>query len=90
MRADRATVERLVKTARGQLDGVLRMVEEDRYCMDIANQLAAAESILHRAKREVMKAHLDGCVCEAMESGNLSERSQKLDEILKLIDKCCE
>lgn len=90
MRADRATIERLVKTARGQLDGVLRMVEEDRYCMDIANQLAATEAILHRAKREVMKAHLDGCVCEAFESGNASERSKKLDEILKLLDKCCE
>ena len=88
MRADRVTIERLTKTARGQLDGVLRMIEEDRYCMDIANQLAAAESILHRARREVMKAHLDGCVQEAFESGSGAERVRKLDEILDLIDKC--
>lgn len=90
MRADRATVERLVKTARGQMDGILRMVEDDRYCMDIVNQLTAVESILHRARREVLKAHLDGCVQEAFESGSAGERAKKLDEILDLLDKCMQ
>lgn len=88
MKADKVAIGRLTKTARGQLDGVLRMMDEDRYCMDIANQLAAAESILHRARREVMKAHLDSCVQEAFESGSSVERARKLDEILNLIDKC--
>lgn len=90
MRADKDTVSRYVKTAQGQLGGVLKMIEDDRYCMDVANQLAAAESLLHRARREVMKAHLDSCVCEAFDSGDAAERSKKLDEILKLLDKCCE
>lgn len=90
MRADKQSVSRLVKTARGQVDAVLKMIEDDRYCMDIVTQLTAAESLLHRARREVMKAHLDGCVCEAFESGDAQERSKKLDEILKLVDKCCE
>lgn len=90
MRADKQSVSRLVKTARGQVDAVLKMIEDDRYCMDIATQLSAAESLLHRARREVMKAHLDGCVCEAFESGDEQERSKKLDEILKLVDKCCQ
>ena len=49
MRADRAQVERLLKTARGQIDGVLKMVDENRYCMDIANQLLACEAVLRRA-----------------------------------------
>ena len=44
MKADHEQVCRLVKTARGQLDGVLRMVEEDRYCIDVANQLTAAQA----------------------------------------------
>ena len=52
MRADRAQVERLLKTARGQIDGVLKMVDENRYCMDIANQLLACEAVL--------RAHLEG------------------------------
>ena len=55
MRADREQVARLLKTARGQIDGILRMVEEDRYCIDISNQIMAAESILGRANREVLR-----------------------------------
>ncbi len=90
MKADKERVSRLVKTARGQVEAVLKMIEDDRYCMDIATQLTAAESLLHRARREVMKAHLDSCVCEAFENGDEQERSKKLDEILKLVDKCCE
>ena len=46
MQADRKKIERLLKTARGQIDGILRMVEEDRYCMDISAQVTAPEAIL--------------------------------------------
>lgn len=84
MKADKQQVTRLVKTARGQLDGVLKMMEEDRYCMDIVNQLLAAESILHKASREVLRAHLQGCVREAVEAG---DDGAKIDEILGLLDK---
>ena len=45
MRADKQTVTRLLKTARGQLDGILAMVENDRYCVDISNQVMATQSI---------------------------------------------
>ena len=84
MKADHAQVERLLKTARGQIDGILRMVEEDRYCLDVSNQLMATQSILKKANRMVLKAHMDGCVREALHSGNPEE---KLDELLKLLDK---
>ena len=49
MKADKVKVSRLLKTARGQLDGILNMIEEDRYCMDVLNQLLASEAILRRA-----------------------------------------
>ena len=84
MKADHAQVERLLKTARGQIDGILRMVEEDRYCIDISNQLLATQSILKKTNRMVLKAHMDGCVREAIQSGDPEE---KLDELLKLLDK---
>ncbi len=58
MRADREQVARLLRTARGQIDGILKMVEEDRYCIDVSNQIMADESILGRANREVLRAHL--------------------------------
>ena len=50
MMADKKQVTRLLKTARGQIDGILKMVEEDRYCIDISHQIMASEAILKRAK----------------------------------------
>ena len=84
MRADRTQVERLLKTARGQIDGILKMVEEDRYCLDISNQLMATQSILKKANRTVLKAHMDCCVREAVDSGQPDE---KLEELIVLLDK---
>ena len=87
MRADKKKVEPLIRTARGQLDGVLKMIEDDRYCMDIAAQLQAVESIVHKAGQEVLRAHLSGCVQDAFETGDEQARARKIDEIIKLLDK---
>lgn len=84
MMAERTKIIRLLKTARGQLDGLLRMVEEDRYCIDISNQLLATEAILRKANREILQAHMSHCVREAFESGNEQE---KIDEIVSLLEK---
>ncbi len=84
MRADKAKVLRLLKTASGQIDGVIRMVEEDRYCLDISNQVMAAESVLKRANREIIQAHMCGCVKDAKTD---AEREEKIAEILKLLEK---
>ena len=65
MRADRKKVEPLVKTARGQIEAVLKMIDDDRYCIDIINQLAATEALLRKARKEVLKGHLNGCVRDA-------------------------
>ena len=51
MKADRKKVEPLLRTARGQIDGVLKMIEDNRYCMDIMMQLQAVESLVHKAQR---------------------------------------
>lgn len=84
MQADKKQVIRLIKTARGQLDGILKMIEEDKYCVDIATQLMAADAIIRKASREVLSAHIKGCVKDALESG---EGGQKIDEMVQLIDK---
>lgn len=85
MKADKATVTRLVKTARGQLDGILKMIEEDRYCIDIVNQMLAAESILKKANKEIIRAHLEHCVQEAFESGK--DSTQKIEEVVSVFEK---
>ena len=84
MKADKEQVMRLLKTARGQIDGIINMVEEDRYCIDISNQLMATQSILSKANAAVLQAHMGCCVREAVESGNAEE---KLEEISRLLQK---
>lgn len=87
MKADHAQVTRLLKTARGQIDGILKMVEEDRYCMDVSNQLMATQSILSKANRMILKSHMDCCVRQAMES---DQPDEKLAELATLLDKLAE
>ena len=84
MKADHAQVARLLKTARGQIDGILKMVEEDRYCLDVSNQLMATQSILKKANRLVLKAHMNCCVREAVDSG---DPAPKLEELAALVVK---
>ena len=84
MMADKDSIRRLLKTARGQLDGILNMVDEDRYCIDICNQIMAAQSILTKVNKEIMAAHMEHCVAQAMSE---QERSEKIEEVVTLIGK---
>jgi DNA-binding FrmR family transcriptional regulator len=84
MKADKNQVSQILKTARGQIDGLLKMVEEDRYCIDISNQILAAEALLKKANRMVLAAHLKGCVRNAMES---KEGAEKIDEFISVLEK---
>lgn len=84
MVADQAAVLRLLKNARGQIDGIIKMVEEDRYCMDISQQVMAADAMLRRINKEILSAHLKHCV-EHAESDQ--ERSDKIDELVNALGK---
>ncbi|MCI8624179.1 MAG: metal-sensing transcriptional repressor [Provencibacterium sp.] len=87
MKADSVYIARLLKTARGQIDGILRMVEEDRYCVDVANQLTAAEAVLRRCKREILRAHLEGCVRNTLTEGNIEETDDKIAELIDVFER---
>ena len=84
MMADTKTILRLLKTARGQMDGILKMVEENRYCIDISQQLMATEAILNRANKEILAAHPKHCVQEA---ASPEERSAKIDEFVQTLGR---
>ncbi|MDL2229635.1 metal-sensing transcriptional repressor [Treponema sp. OttesenSCG-928-L16] len=86
MRADKTVITKLLKTARGQIDGIINMVEEDQYCIDIVNQILASGAILRKAMKEVMKGHITGCVYDAFSSGK-DEREEKINEIIGVFDK---
>lgn len=87
MMADHKSVTRMLKTARGQIDGILRMVEEDRYCVDISTQLMATQALLARINADVLKAHIECCVTSAIESGDEDLKAAKLAEIERVVDK---
>ena len=84
MMADKAYVTKLLKTARGRLDGILKMVDEDRYCMDISTQLMATEAMLNKVNKEILTAHLKHCVSNAETQ---EERDQKIDELVHMLAK---
>ena len=84
MQADKTQITRLLKTARGQIDGILKMVEDDRYCMDISNQLMSTEAIIRKTNKEILRAHMKVCIADALAE---NKGDEKIDELVELIDK---
>ncbi len=81
-----ATINRL-KRIEGQVRGVTRMVEEDRYCIDILNQIQAVKAALRKAESEILKGHAAHCVEHAIKSRNASEQREKFTELVELFEK---
>ena len=84
MQADHAQITRLLNTAKGQLEGILKMIEDDRYCLDISNQLMATEAILNKANKEIISAHMKHCL---LQSQSPKQREEKVAELITLLDK---
>jgi len=78
----RSVLNRL-KTSRGHLDGIIRMVEEDAYCPDLMKQLSAVQGSLERSSRIVLRNHLETCVAAAMAAGQTDEIVDELMEALR-------
>ena len=85
MLADNKKIGNLLKTARGQIDGLLKMVDDDRYCVDISHQLLATTAILKKANREVLKAHMDHCIADALSGESQIDKEEKLKELSELM-----
>ncbi len=73
--------QRLARIA-GQVGGIQRMVEEDRYCVDVLLQVAAVRAALDRVGKLVLTGHVETCVADAFASGSPRERRKKMDELL--------
>lgn len=86
---DPARREAKVKRLRiaGQVQGVARMVAEDRYGMDILTQVQAIKAALARAEAEILRDHDAGCVRDAIEAGDTQATQAKLDELVDLFDR---
>lgn len=90
MHANHENVLRRLKIVRGQVEGLIRMVEDDRYCIDISTQLMAASQALRGINRDVLSAHLTECMKASIASDSPEEIAQKLkemDEVVQTLSK---
>lgn len=84
--ADPAVVKRL-RRIEGQVRGIISMVEDDRYCVDILHQLSAVRAALGKVENEILKNHAATCVEEAIASGGPAEQRRKFDELVELFGR---
>lgn len=73
-----------LKTAKGQLEATINMLEDDRYCVDISNQIIATQALLKKANLLILRQHMHHCVMEAFEQ---DKGSEKIDEIIDILSK---
>ena len=71
----------------GQVRGLARMVEEDRYCIDIVTQVSAVRAALRRVEEEVLREHISHCVEHAIVSGNTAEQRRKVAELMDVLSR---
>jgi DNA-binding FrmR family transcriptional regulator len=76
-----------IRRAEGQVGGVARMVDEERYCVDILTQLRAARSALKRIEEAILREHIEYCIATAIKSGGRDEQERKIGELLDVISR---
>jgi CsoR family transcriptional regulator, copper-sensing transcriptional repressor len=76
-----------LKRIEGQVRGVLRMVEEDRYCVDVLTQIDAVRAALHKVEEQVLRDHVSHCVADAFASGDPIEQQHKVEELVDTIGR---
>ena len=84
MNAEKVKALQALKTSKGQIEGIIKMMEDGRYCVDISNQIIAAQALLKKANLLILKQHMHHCVMEAVKQDNGDE---KIDEIIELLSK---
>ena len=71
----------------GQVRGVARMIEQDRYCIDVLTQIRALRAALDKVEQDVLSEHLNHCVVHAFAAGDEAERRGKIDELIEVLDR---
>jgi len=84
-RPDKADLAARLKRIAGQIGGIERMVDQDRYCVDIVMQVSAARAALSKVAKILLASHLETCVSDAFAMGG-NDRREKIDELLRLFE----
>ena len=85
--ATKKSVAARLKRIEGQVRGVLRMVEQDRYCVDVLTQVSAVRAALHKVEEQILRDHVSNCVAGAFVSGNPVEQRHKVEELVDTIGR---
>lgn len=85
--AAKRTVLMALKRIEGQVSGITRMIEDDRYCVDILTQIHAARAALHKVEKQILRDHVAHCVADAFSSGDALEQQQKVEELIGAIGR---
>ncbi|PEN15147.1 hypothetical protein CRI94_02360 [Longibacter salinarum] len=83
--AKRSDIANRLKRIEGQVRGLQRMVDDDRYCGDILNQIASVQQALRSVGKIVTRNHLETCVTDALRSGNREAAEETYDEVMDLL-----
>ena len=83
----RQAIARRLNRIEGQVRGLSRMLDEDRYCIDILQQIQAVKVALKKAETELLRVHARECVDEALRSGTIRERRDKIVELVELFER---
>ncbi len=83
----KSTCLKRLNRAEGQIRGIAKMIEEDRYCIDVITQLQAVKSALLRIEEQILKDHVSHCVAHAMKSGDRREQKKKIDELVAVMSR---
>jgi DNA-binding FrmR family transcriptional regulator len=76
-----------LKKIEGQVRGIQKMIDDKRYCIDILTQLSSVVGAIRRVEENILNRHLRGCVRESFSKGNKEDRSQKIDEVIQVLQK---
>lgn len=74
-----------LKRIEGQVRGIMRMVEEERECVDVLTQISAVRAALHKTEKEILEAHVSCCVSDAFKRGSKAEQQEKIDELVQVL-----
>lgn len=83
----RAGVSQRLARIEGQVRGLSRMIEDDRYCIDVLTQVKAVQAALKKVEGELLSDHADHCLAAAIASDNQAEREEKVAELVQLLMK---
>ena len=85
--ASKASCRKRLRRIEGQVRGLARMVEEDRYCIDVVTQISAVRAALARVEEEILRDHVAHCVERAIASGNAAEQRRKVAELMDVLGR---